>query len=57
MIYKLKDATDASDKALKEYFKKPKKEREKISKVARDYALRNYSHEVWKEPHTKAYLY
>ncbi|MEK6844015.1 MAG: glycosyltransferase family 4 protein [Nanoarchaeota archaeon] len=56
LIYDFSYGVKESEKALKKYFKKSKKERLEISKAAREYALKNYSHKVWAEPHTKAYL-
>ena len=56
LIYDLSYGIKESEKALKEFFKKSKKERERISKIARNYALKNYSHKIWAEPHAKAYL-
>ena len=56
LIYNLPYGVKESEKIIQDYFKKSKKEREKISKIARDFAMKNYSHEVWGEPHTREYL-
>jgi len=56
LVYDLSYGIRESNRVIKDYFKKSKKEREKISKISRDYALRNYSHKVWKQPHIEGYL-
>ncbi len=56
LVYDLHYGVKESEKAIKEFFNKPQKERDKISKIARDYAEQNYSHKIWATPHTKEYL-
>ncbi len=56
LVYSLKYGTEKSEKALKEFFSKSRSEREKLSKIAQEYALKNYSHKVWALPHIKEYL-
>lgn len=43
-------------KILHAFFKKSKKEREKLSKEARKYAVDNFSADVWAEGYRRAYL-
>ncbi len=55
-IYNLQYATEKSEKIIHEYFKKSKKERDKLSKIAREYAIKNYSNKAWMKPHAREYL-
>lgn len=56
-IYDTEYATNEAEKIIKDFFRRSKKERVKLSKMAREFALENYSHKVWIEPHIREYLY
>jgi len=47
---------DESDKAIKNFFKKSKEEREKLRKIAREFIEKNYSDNIWKYDYIKSYL-
>lgn len=55
-LYQIPVDAEEADKIIKKFFKKPKKEREKLSKEIRGYTLRNYSKDIWEKPYIDAYL-
>ena len=56
LVYSLDYGVKESERLIKDFFNKSKNERAKISKMAREYALKYYSHKVWMNPHAKEYL-
>ena len=55
-LFKIKLDKDETEKTIQNFFKKSEKEREKISKEAREYAVKNFSGEAWEENYVKDYL-
>lgn len=48
---------EKADQVLNEFFKKTKKERKKLSVIARDYAEKFYSGKRWENDYIKEYIY
>lgn len=55
-LYQVQIDFDGANKAVKDYFNLPIKEREILSKLAREYVKVHYSDDVWKEEYIKSYL-
>ncbi len=55
-LYKIKLDKGETQKVLQSFFGKSESEREKISKEAREYAVKNFSGEVWEDGYRKSYL-
>lgn len=55
-LYHIPINPSEADKIIKDFFKKPKREKNKLSKQAREYAVKNYRESVWKKPYIDAYL-
>ena len=55
-IIKISDSVSEANKKIKKFFELSKKERNKISKIAREYAEANLSDEFWQKKYIKFFL-
>lgn len=55
-LYKIKLDKNETQKVIQSFFEKSEKERENLSKEAREYAVKNFSGEVWEDGYRKSYL-
>lgn len=56
-LFQIKLNKHEAEKTIHDFFKKPKKEREKLSKIARAYAEKNFSHIRWEKEYVNEYIY